>query len=171
MEANGTDPVPDQVRQARIIANTLEPMKTHLQLNVGNRGNVDVLRVATADYLRSRHIFKTTVTVIPPDDDPMEVDILSRTGLNCRGKLGRGRKGGKKVKTITRAEVAENKSLTNLCIPRITVVTVGTEAQPATIGIPPGDGKRKSKVSDVRVKATNALTDSSHPVPQSQVSG
>ena len=34
-EANGTDPVPDQVKKACIISNTPEPLKTHLQLNVG----------------------------------------------------------------------------------------------------------------------------------------
>ena len=33
-EANGTDPVPDQVKKACIISNTPEPLKTHLQLNV-----------------------------------------------------------------------------------------------------------------------------------------
>ena len=38
-EANGTDPVPDQVKKACIISNTLEPLKTHLQLNVGKLGN------------------------------------------------------------------------------------------------------------------------------------
>ena len=34
-EANGTDPVPAQVKKACIISNTPEPLKTHLQLNVG----------------------------------------------------------------------------------------------------------------------------------------
>ena len=35
-EANGTDPVPDQVKKAScIMSNTPEPMKTYLQLNVG----------------------------------------------------------------------------------------------------------------------------------------
>ena len=59
-EANGTDPVPDQVIKACIISTTLEPLKTHLQLNVGKLGNFFALRVATEDYLRSRRIFKTT---------------------------------------------------------------------------------------------------------------
>ena len=58
-EANGTDPVPDQVKKACIISNTPEPLKTHLQLNVGKLGNFNALRVATEDYLRSRRIFKT----------------------------------------------------------------------------------------------------------------
>ena len=35
-EANGTDPVHDQVKNTCIISNTPEPLKTHLQLNVGN---------------------------------------------------------------------------------------------------------------------------------------
>ena len=38
-EANGTDPVPDQVKQACTISNTPEPLKTHIQLNVGKLGN------------------------------------------------------------------------------------------------------------------------------------
>ena len=59
-EANGTDPVPDQVKKACIISNTPEPLKTHLQLNASRLGTFDTLRVATEDYLRSRRIFKTT---------------------------------------------------------------------------------------------------------------
>ena len=51
-EAKGTDPVPDQVKKACIISNTLEPLKKHLQLNVSNLGTFDALRVATEDYLR-----------------------------------------------------------------------------------------------------------------------
>ena len=58
-EANGTDPVPDQVKKACIISNTPEPLKTHLQLNVAKLGNFNALRVTTEDYLRSRRIFKT----------------------------------------------------------------------------------------------------------------
>ena len=34
-EANGADPVPDRVKEACIISNMPEPLKTHLQLNVG----------------------------------------------------------------------------------------------------------------------------------------
>ena len=34
-EANGADPVPDQVKKACIISSTREPLKTHPQLNVG----------------------------------------------------------------------------------------------------------------------------------------
>ena len=59
-EANGADPVPDQVKKACIISNTPEPLKTHLQLNVGKLGNFNALRVATEDYSRSRRTFKTT---------------------------------------------------------------------------------------------------------------
>ena len=46
-EANGTDPVPDQVKKACTTSNTPEPLKTHLQLNVGKLGNFNALRVAT----------------------------------------------------------------------------------------------------------------------------
>ena len=45
MRANGTDPVPDQVKKACMISNTPEPLKTHLQLNVGKLGNFNALRV------------------------------------------------------------------------------------------------------------------------------
>ena len=49
-EANGTDPVPDQVKKACIISsNTPEPLKTHLQLNVAKLGNFNALRVATEE--------------------------------------------------------------------------------------------------------------------------
>ena len=56
--ANGTDPVPDQVEMACIISNTPELLKTHLQLNVGKLGNLNALRVAIEEYLRSRRIFQ-----------------------------------------------------------------------------------------------------------------
>ena len=39
-----------------IISNTLEPLKTHLQLNVSKLGTIDALRVAIEDYLRSSHL-------------------------------------------------------------------------------------------------------------------
>ena len=48
-EANGTDPVPDQVKKVCIVSNTPEPLKTHLHLNVGKLGNFNALRVATED--------------------------------------------------------------------------------------------------------------------------
>ena len=60
-EANGTDPVPDQVKKACIMSNTPEPLKTHLQLNVAKLGNSNALRVATEDYLRSRRISRSTM--------------------------------------------------------------------------------------------------------------
>ena len=76
-EANGTDPVPDQVKKACIISsNTPEPLKTHLQLNVAKLGNFNALRVATEDYLRSRRIFKT----ISAETHTMKVDVVSRKG-------------------------------------------------------------------------------------------
>ena len=43
-EANGTYPVPDQVKKACIVSNTPEPLKTHLQLNVAKLGNFNALR-------------------------------------------------------------------------------------------------------------------------------
>ena len=96
-EANGTDPVPDQVKKACIISNTPKPLKTHLQLNVAKLGNVNGLRVATEDYLRSRRIFKTTSPGNTHDEDSMEVDAVSRKGKG-KEKSGKGKKGGKKGK-------------------------------------------------------------------------
>ena len=49
--ANGTDPVPDQVKKACSISKMPEPSKTHLRVNVGMLGNFDALRVATEEYL------------------------------------------------------------------------------------------------------------------------
>ena len=79
-DENGTDPVSDQLKKACIISNTLEPLKTHLQLNVGKLGNFIALRVATEEYLRSRRIFKTTSAGNTHDEDSMEVDAISRKG-------------------------------------------------------------------------------------------
>ena len=95
-EANGIDPVPDQVKKACIILNTPELLKTHLQLNEAKLGNFNALRVATEDYLRSRCIFKTTSARNTHDEDSMEVDAVSRKrkgkGISCKGKKG-GKKG------------------------------------------------------------------------------
>ena len=87
-EANGIDPVPDQVKKACIISNTTEPLKTHLQPNAAKLGNFNASRVATEDYLRSRRIFTH-------DEDSMEVDAVSRKGKG-KGKSGKVKKGGKK---------------------------------------------------------------------------
>ena len=100
-EANGTDPVPDQVKKACIISNTPEPLKTHLQLNVSKLGTFDALRVATEDYLWNRRIFKTTSAGNTHEHDPMEVDLLSRKGEG-KEKSGKGKKGGKKGKESPR---------------------------------------------------------------------
>ena len=96
-EANGINPVPDQVKKACIISNTPEPLETHLQLNVPKLGNFNTLRVATEEHLRSRRIFKATSAGNTHEDDPMEVDALSRKGKG-KGKSGNGKKGGKKGK-------------------------------------------------------------------------
>ena len=107
-EANGTDPVPDQVKNGCIISNTPEPLETHLQLNVGKLGNFNALRVATEDYLRSRRIFKTTSAGNTHDEDSMEVDAVSRKGKG-KEKSGKGKKGGKKEKKATQAKVSEKR--------------------------------------------------------------
>ena len=91
-EANGTDPVPGQVKKACIISNTPEPLKTHLQLNVAKLGNFNASRVATEDYLRSRRSAGNT-----HDEDSMELDAVSRKGKG-KEKSGKGKTGGKKGK-------------------------------------------------------------------------
>ena len=82
---------------ACIISNTPEPLKTHLQLNVGKLRNFNASRVATEDYLRSRRIFKTTSAGNTHDKDSMESDAVSRKGKG-KEKSGKGKKGGKKGK-------------------------------------------------------------------------
>ena len=96
-EATDTDPVPDKVKKACIISNTPEPLKTHLQLNVGKLGNFKEVRVANVDYLRSTRIFKSTSAGNTLDEDAMEVDAVSRKGKG-KEKSGKGKKGGKKGK-------------------------------------------------------------------------
>ena len=96
-DSNGADPVPDQVKKACTISKTPEPLKTHLQLNVAKLGIFNALRVATEDYLRSRRIFRTTSVGNIHDEDPMEVDVISRKGKG-KGKSSKGKKGGKKGK-------------------------------------------------------------------------
>ena len=90
-EANGTDPVPDQLKKACIISNTPEPLKTHLQLNEARLRNFNALRVATQDYLRSRRIFKTTSAGNTHSEDSMEVDAVSWKGKS-KEKSGKGKK-------------------------------------------------------------------------------
>ena len=114
-EANDTDPVPDQVKNASIISNTSEPLKTHLQLNFGKLGNFNALRVATEDYLRSRRIFKTTSAGNTRD----VVDAVSRKekGNKGHGKTttensrfdGECRKGtGKSKSKVTEISESDN---------------------------------------------------------------
>ena len=53
--------------------------------------------MATEGFLRSRLIFKTTSTGNTHEDDPMEVDALSRKG-KAKENPAKGKKGGKKGK-------------------------------------------------------------------------
>ena len=76
-EANGTDPVPDQVKKACIISNTPEPPER-------GWGNFNALRVATEDSARNTH-----------NEDSMEVDAVFRKGKG-KEKSGKCKKGGKK---------------------------------------------------------------------------
>ena len=107
-EANGTDPVPDQVKKACIISNTPEPLKTHLQLHVGKMGNFNALRVAAEDYLRGRRIFKTTSASNTHDVDSMEVDAVSR-----KGKIRQGQEGWQeRIRKLLRQRLRRNDNRT-----------------------------------------------------------
>ena len=83
-EKNGTDPVPDQVKKACNISNTpsveREQPWNFRCIACGNRG---LLEEQTHGNTH--------------EDDPMEVDVLSRKGKG-KGKSGKGKKGGKKGK-------------------------------------------------------------------------
>ena len=103
-EANGTDPIADQVKKACIISNTPEPLKTHLQLNVGKLGNFDASRVATEDYLRSRCIFKMTSAGNTHEGDPIEIDATCRKG-KAKENPARARSVARKEKKATQAKV------------------------------------------------------------------
>ena len=109
-EAKSIDPVPDQVKKACIISNTLKQRKTHLQLNVGILGNFDALSAAIKNYSRSSRIFQTTALVHTHDEDSMKVDAVSRKG---RGKenSGRARRVARKEKKATQAKVTVSKIL------------------------------------------------------------
>ena len=108
-EANGTDSVPDQVKKACIISNTLVPLKTHLQLNVAQLGNFDALRVATEDYWRSRRTFKTTSA---GNTHTMKIRRMSTPSLR-KGKaketLARARRVARKEKKATQAKVTRKR--------------------------------------------------------------
>ena len=148
-EANGTDPVFDQVKKTCIISNTPEPLKTHLQLNVGSLGNFDALRVATEDYFKSRRKFKTTANANTNDDDPMEVDALSWKG-NGEGQSGKGMNGGNTGKENHSSKGTTRKSQRNFCTSRVSVETAeSTDTRQLTVGTSSrslkGKGKGKGK--------------------------
>ena len=50
----------------------------------------ELLCEATEDYLRSRRIFKTTSNANTHDNDPMQVDALSRKGREVKGHTEKG---------------------------------------------------------------------------------
>ena len=153
-EANGTDPVPDQVKKACIVSNTPEPLKTHLQLNVAELGNFNALRVATEDCLRSRRIFKTTSAGNTHDEDSMEVDAISRKGKG-KENLARARRVARKEKQATQAK-ATGKRQQNTHDSMVNVETVESmDTKHLIVGTSRrtnlkvrGSGKSKSKVTE-----------------------
>ena len=152
-KANGTDPVPDQVKKARIISNTPEPLKTHLQLNVAKLGNFNALRVATEDYLKSRQIFRTTSAGNTHDEDTMEVDAISRKG-KAKENPARARRVARKEKKATQAKVTV-KRRQNTRASRVSVetaestdtklLTVGTSSRPNLKAKARAQGSRNPK--------------------------
>ena len=98
-EANGTDPVPDQVKKACIFSNTPEPLKTHLQFNVAKLEKFNALRVATEDYLRSRRIFKTKI----------QWKSMPSPGEGKAKNSARARRVARKEKKATQVKVTEKR--------------------------------------------------------------
>ena len=122
-EAHKKIPFLPKCKKACTVSNTPEPLKTHLQLNVGKTGSFDGLLVATEDYLRNRRIFKTTSNANTHDDDPMHVDAFSRKGTKGKERSPRARKVAREAKKVTQARDAVNKPQRNLCISRVSVET------------------------------------------------
>ena len=100
------------LKKACMISNTPEPLKTHLQLNVGKLGNFNALRVATEDYLRSRRIFKTTSAGNTHNEDSMEVDAVSRKGKGKEKSKGKGWQERKRKPRRQRLRRNDNRTLT-----------------------------------------------------------
>ena len=96
-EANGTDPVPDQVKKGVHYFEYARASENTSSANVAKLGNFNAIRVATEHYLRTRPIFKTTSAGNTHDEDSTEVDAVSRKGKG-KEKSGKGKKGGKKGK-------------------------------------------------------------------------
>ena len=117
--AYGADLVPDQVKKPCIISSTPEPLKTHLQRNVGNLGHFDGRRAARKDFLRSRG-----------------VDALSRKGVKGESKIRQGaRKLARKAKTATQARVTANQPQRNVPTSRVSVDTAdSTDTRQLTAG-------------------------------------
>ena len=121
------------MKDACIISNTPEQLKTHLQLNVGKLGNCDALRVATDDYLRSRRIFKTTSNVNKHDENPIKVNTLSKKGKEKKKNSARARKAARQATKTTHEKVTESKAKKHLRTSKVRVEnvesTVGTSGR------------------------------------------
>ena len=152
-EANGTDPVPDQVKKTCIFSNTPEPLKTHLQLNVSNFGTFDALRVATEDYLRSRRIFKTTLLET--------LRKMTRWKLmsypekrKAKGDLVRERKVARKAKRVILERVTEVRKLNT----RESMVSAETVENTATKRRIVGTNNNTSLMATAKARASRNLT-------------
>ena len=157
-EANGTAPFPNQVKKACKISNTPEPLKTHLQLNVGKLGNFNALRVATEDYFRSRRIFKTTSS---GNTHTMRIQWKSMPSPGkgrAKENPARARREARKEKKSTQAKVTEKRQQ-NTHDSKVNAETVertdtkllivGTGRRPNLKVKDKGTGKSKSKVTEI----------------------
>ena len=133
-EANGTDPVPDQVKKACIISNTPELQKIHLQL--------------------SRRIFRTTSAGNTHDEDPLEVDAISWKGKG-RGKSGKEKKATQAKVSVKRQQStrASRVSVETAESMDTKLLTVGTSSRPNLKAKARAQGSRNPKWQK-SVKAT-----------------
>ena len=85
-----------------------EPLKTHLQLNVGNLGNFDALRVATEDYFRSDASSRRP----QPETHTMKIrwkSMQSPEKGKAKRNPARARRVARKEKRATQSKVTEKR--------------------------------------------------------------
>ena len=79
------------MRKACIISNTLEPLETRLQLNVG-KIEFATVRMCQQRTLKSQRNFTTISSVKTDDDYVLETDVLTSRGLKVKRKSGESKK-------------------------------------------------------------------------------
>ena len=169
-EANGTDPIPDQVKKACIISNTPEPLRTHPQLNVGKLGNFNALRVATEDYLRA----DASSRRLQPETHTTKIQWKSMQSPG-KGKAkknpARARRVARKEKKATQAKVTEKRQQnTHDSMENVETVESMDKASGCwykqtnkSKGKGKGTGKSKSKVTEISESDNSKQVDDRNP--------